>query len=252
MHLAGGPLGWRATWAPVKRQFCARLHSPLPARDSGAACLESVQEWAFLFRTCGRFWCTFWGSAKILLIWERQVLTLPRSFPKETSSFDWKNRFNKLLRLEAVTSASKGNWFRLWRENASCLVIYGASVVAQMVKRLPAMQETWVGSLGQEDPLQKEMATHSSTLAWKIPWTEEPGGLQSMGSQRVEHDWATSLTLLLSVTAISDFWPPNMNLQLQSTGCCYPSPPLIAEELGECKVNKETQPPPPLPTRRPP
>ena len=57
-----------------------------------------------------------------------------------------------------------------------------------MVKRLPAMQETWVGSLGQEDPLQKEMATHSSTLAWKIPWTEEPGGLQSMGSQRVEHD----------------------------------------------------------------
>ena len=54
-----------------------------------------------------------------------------------------------------------------------------------MVKRLPAMQETWVRSLGQEDPLEKEMATHSSTLAWKIPWTEEPGRLQSMGSQRV-------------------------------------------------------------------
>ena len=63
-----------------------------------------------------------------------------------------------------------------------------ASLVAQMVKRLPAMQETWAQSLGREDPLEKEMATHSSTLAWKIPWTEEPGGLQSMGSQRVGHD----------------------------------------------------------------
>ena len=58
-----------------------------------------------------------------------------------------------------------------------------ASLVAQMVKRLPAMQETWVQLLGQEDPLEKEMAIHSSTLAWKIPWMEEPGRLQSMGSQ---------------------------------------------------------------------
>ena len=57
-----------------------------------------------------------------------------------------------------------------------------------MVKRLPIMWETQVRSLGQEDPLEKEMATHSSTLAWKMPWTEEPGRLQSMGSQRVGHD----------------------------------------------------------------
>ena len=57
-----------------------------------------------------------------------------------------------------------------------------------MVKHLPTMWETWVESLGQEDLLEKEMATHSNTLAWKIPWTEEPGGLQSMGSQRVGHD----------------------------------------------------------------
>ena len=61
-------------------------------------------------------------------------------------------------------------------------------LVAEMVKNLPAMQETWVQSLGRQDPLEKEMATHSSTIAWKIPWTEEPGGLQSMGSQIVEHD----------------------------------------------------------------
>ena len=57
-----------------------------------------------------------------------------------------------------------------------------------MVKHLPTMPETWVQSLGQEDPLEKEMGTHSSILAWEIPWTEEPGGLQSMGKQRVGHD----------------------------------------------------------------
>ena len=69
--------------------------------------------------------------------------------------------------------------------------------MAQRLKCLPAMRETWVQSMGQEDPLEKEMATHSSILAWRIPWTEEPGGLQSTGSQRVGHDRATSLSLSL-------------------------------------------------------
>ena len=64
----------------------------------------------------------------------------------------------------------------------------GASLVAQMLKNLPAMQETQVLSLGREDPLEKGISTHSSVLAWKIPWIEEPGGLQSMGSQRIGHD----------------------------------------------------------------
>ena len=73
----------------------------------------------------------------------------------------------------------------------------GASLVAQMVKNLPAIQETWVQSLSREDSLQKEMATHSRTLAWRIPWTEEPGGLQSIGLQRVGHDWATSFYFLI-------------------------------------------------------
>ena len=63
-----------------------------------------------------------------------------------------------------------------------------ASLVTQMVKDLPAMQETGVRSLGWEDPLEKEMAAHSSILAWKIPWTAEPGRLPSMGSQTVGHD----------------------------------------------------------------
>ena len=61
-------------------------------------------------------------------------------------------------------------------------------MVAQPVKHLPTMQETWVQSLGPEDLLEKEMVTHSSTLAWKIPWTEKPGRLQPMGSQRVRHN----------------------------------------------------------------
>ena len=66
------------------------------------------------------------------------------------------------------------------------------SVVAEMVKRLSATRETPVGSLGREDPLEERIATYSSILAWKIPWTEELGGLQSTGSQRVGHDWVTN------------------------------------------------------------
>ena len=76
--------------------------------------------------------------------------------------------------------------------------------VAQRLKRLPGMRETRVRSLRWEDPLEKEMATHSSPLAWRIPWREEPGRLQSMGSQRVGHDWATSLTH--SLTHSQDLW----------------------------------------------
>ena len=66
--------------------------------------------------------------------------------------------------------------------------VVGASLVTQTIKRLPAVWQTWVPSLDREDPLEKAMATHSSALAWEIPRTEEPGGLQSMGSQRVRHD----------------------------------------------------------------
>ena len=73
--------------------------------------------------------------------------------------------------------------------------LLGTSLVAQTLKSLPTMRETRVQSLGWEDLLEKEMATHSSILAWKIPWTEKPGRLQSLESQRVGHDWATSLSL---------------------------------------------------------
>ena len=75
--------------------------------------------------------------------------------------------------------------------------LFWTSLVVQTVKCLPAMQKTWVRSLGRKDSLEKEMPIHSSILAWKIPWMEEPGGLQSVGSQRVRHDWATSLSFFL-------------------------------------------------------
>ena len=83
-----------------------------------------------------------------------------------------------------------------------------ASLVAHRLKQLPEMRETQVWSLGREDPLEKEVATHSSILAWRIPWREEPGRLQSMGSQRVGHDWATSLSLsFLSCHLGGSLWP---------------------------------------------
>ena len=78
------------------------------------------------------------------------------------------------------------SWTRLTRLGSSSSV--QTSLVAQTVKLLPTMWETWVQSLGQKDLLEKEMATHSSILAWKIPWMEEPGRLQSIGSQRVGHN----------------------------------------------------------------
>ena len=75
-------------------------------------------------------------------------------------------------------------------------VFYRASLMAQKVKNLPAMQKTQVWTLGWEDPLEKEMVTHSNILAWKIPWMEEPGRLQFMGSQKVRHNWATNTHFL--------------------------------------------------------
>ena len=94
--------------------------------------------------------------------------------------------------LSKLEDMPKGRHAKL-RDSSLC---YWASLVAQMVKRLPTMRETQVRSLGQEDPLEKERATHSSTLAWKIPWKEEPGRPQSKESQRVGQDRATKLSLL--------------------------------------------------------
>ena len=77
--------------------------------------------------------------------------------------------------------------------------LQAASLVAESLKHLPVMWETWVQSLGQEDPLEKEIATHPGILAWRIPWKGEPGRLQSNGLQRVRHNWVTSLSLHFTV-----------------------------------------------------
>ena len=82
------------------------------------------------------------------------------------------------------------------------------SLVTQMVKNLPAMRETQVWSLGQEDPLQKGMTAHSTILAWRIPWTEKSGRLQSMGMQRVGHDWATNIFTLIYPSTPTRMQPP--------------------------------------------
>ena len=88
-------------------------------------------------------------------------------------------------------------------------ILSGQSLVAQIVKNLPAVQETQVRSLGGKDPLQKEMANQSSILAWRIPWTEEPDGLQSMGSQRVRHSWVTEQQHLEKASKLLKLYVPS-------------------------------------------
>ena len=125
------------------------------------------------------------------VIRETRVWSLGREDPLEkemathSSILAWKIPWTKEpARLQSVGS-----------QRVRHVLVTKHALVAQRLKHLPGMQETWVWSLGQEDPLEKEMETHSSTLAWRIPWREEPGRLQCMGSQRVGHNWATSLLL---------------------------------------------------------
>ena len=161
------------------------------------------------------YWCLhislrrFHHAVVTWSIWEAALLSIPHVL----SLFSWLKYLHLLFALDAyflepyivLYQFKYQVKYQLEREICltikSKIIIYSssitsllASLLAQTVKCQPAMWETWVQSLGQEDTLEKEMATHSSTLAWKIPWIGEPGGLQSMGWQRVGHDWATSLT----------------------------------------------------------
>ena len=104
------------------------------------------------------------------------------------SPLDSKRSIQSILKEINPEYSLEGLMLKLKLQSFGHLIQRTDSLVAQMVKHLPAMQETQVQSLGWEDPLGKEMAAHSSTLAWKIPWMEKPGGLQSVGSQRVRHD----------------------------------------------------------------
>ena len=137
---------------------------------------------------------------------------LPMRWPKNWSfsfSISPSNEYSRLI-------SFRMNWFDLlavqgtlksllqYHSSKASILRHSAffivtSLVAQRLRCPPPMQETRVQFLSREDPLEKEMVTHSSILAWRIPWTEKPGRLQSMGSQRVGHDWATSLSLSLSL-----------------------------------------------------
>ena len=101
--------------------------------------------------------------------------------------------------LSEVHSQEANTAFKLLFLLVFTFMFLWASLVAQLVKNLPAMQETQIRSLGREDPLEKEMATHSSIVAWRIPWTEEPGGLKSRRSQRIRNDWVTNFTFHISL-----------------------------------------------------
>ena len=105
--------------------------------------------------------------------------------------------------------------------NENLLLQHWASLLAQRVKRLSAMRETWVRFLGREDTLEKEMATHSSILTWRIPWTEEPGGLQPTESWRVGYDWVTSLSLLQHREFYSIFSDDLNGKEIQKRGYTY-------------------------------
>ena len=151
------------------------FHMPWESRRAPASSLDlahslnyvsNVSRWTFFF------------------FWPRSTGYAVSCFP--TTSSDW-----------SLTSCSgRGVLTPGLPGNSKSLLGRWTSLVAQMVEHLTTMRETQVRSLGWEDPQEKEMATHSSTLAWKISWTEEHGRLQSMGSQRVGHNWATSLSCL--------------------------------------------------------
>ena len=133
--------------------------------------------------------------------WKRSVfsLTMKEGLATHSSILAWRTPWREERGgLQSMDSHRvRHDWMTKHNMRKLSEDLFRASLVAQLVKNLPAMWEIWVWSLGWEDPLEKEMATHYSTLAWKIPWTEEPGRLQSMGSQRVGHDWATSLSLFI-------------------------------------------------------
>ena len=136
------------------------------------------------------------------------------------------------LKAFSGTSCARVSWFAVTPDVRFLVYIsqvrykIQTSPVAQMVKCLPAMWETWVRFLGREYSLEKEMAIHSSILAWKIPWTEEPGRLQSTGSQRVGHDWTTSLIFIPRASLVAQlvkYLPAMQEIHIWSLDIQVPS-----------------------------
>ena len=130
--------------------------------------------------------CQLQCTLKSLRLRRNQIPRLNASGWHETIDFGFLRDVKECIWFRRLSQDSEGIHSLI--QQIFSFYKHGAFLVAQTVKCLPAMWDTWVRSLGQEDPLEKEMATHSSILAWRIPWTEEPGRLQSVGSQRVRHN----------------------------------------------------------------
>ena len=158
--------GWQTSWG---REFTKHLRWLFPSGDSPGGTTQSCRTLCGVERN---FWPKIF-DASCVVCWASLVAQLVKNPPtvQETpvQSLGWEDPLEKGMAIHS----SQCSW---------------ASLVTHMVKNLPAMWETWVLSLGWEDPLEEGMATHSSILAWKIPWTEEPGRLQSTRSPRVGHD----------------------------------------------------------------
>ena len=165
---------------------------PGPVRSPGIAMLSSILAWRIPMDrgACG---LQTTGSQRIGHDWGDGAHTREKRQERNYKSFFYLTFLTpQSLRSFITSSSSLSRWDFIYSLLGSCWT----SLVAQMVKCLPTMRETWVRFLGRKGLLEKEMAPHSSTLDGKIPWTEEPGRLQFMGSQRVGHDWATSFWFL--------------------------------------------------------
>ena len=176
---------------------CNPVDCSLPGSSVHGIFQSRILEWVVMSFSSGSSLTSFYWLYFLLgkHPWEGRA-------PSETSC-QLILRDRKVL-LKNIVQSILLNVLTLWKDEfgSGSSVASGqdtAFLVAQTIKHLPAMRETWVRSLGWEGPLERKMAIHSSTLAWKIQWTEKRGGLQSMGSQRVGHDWATSLSLSLFI-----------------------------------------------------
>ena len=183
------------------------------------------------------------GEPKVESQWPRSPNALLQTLLRDTTqclsptSFPWWKLSNFYIRrchIFCLGFAFELQGLRiLWFESGQNEVKgQKTSLMAQPVRSLPAMQETWVRSLGWEDPLKKEMATHSSTPAWKIPWTEEPDRLQFMGSQTVRHNWATWLQFKMKCISNCQVNETFLSKQLQvpriyRCSCSPPPDPLV-------------------------
>ena len=145
-----------------------------------------ILQWVAMSSSLGSFWCRDGTYVCYISCIGRSV---PPRVPPGKPISEYIDVKTKVSMETVIWNEMKHEWCK-FPGNIKDLLSYKGSLVAQSVKNLPAMQETWVLLLGKGDPLEKEVATHSSVLAWKIPSTQEPGGLQFMESLRGRHDWA--------------------------------------------------------------